>query len=265
MFTPSTGATPTAYLLQGAPAGATVQPQQVPAAGPFTFQVSGGSCASLYAFTVVATFPNGQAASRPSIPVRPCIPPTAPQNVRAQPMNHEADLTWSAPASLGGGGPITYGLTWSGATSSSQQGISGTADRVTGLVNGGPYQFKLTAADPAGSGGSAPASATLVGPRVGYPVYRHPTQPLEVRPAPTTAQSPIASIPVGQNPTVTVVCQVSGAWVQDNGDPTLHGSIWDQVDWSGRTAYISDLYVSTPQSAAGNYANYSYPPLYQCT
>jgi hypothetical protein len=264
MFTPSTGATPTGYLLQGAPAGATVQPPQVPAAGPFTFQVSGGSCASLYAFTVVATYPNGQVASRPSIPVRPCIPPTAPQNVRAQPANHEADLTWSAPASLGGGA-VTYALAWSGAASSSQLGLTGTSDQVTGLLNGGPYQFKLTAANPAGSGGSASASATLVGPRIGYPVYRHQMFQLEVRSAPNVGSSPVAAFPAGQNPTVTVVCQLSGGWAQDPVDPNLHGSIWDQVDWNGRTAYVSDLYVSTPQSAAGNYANYSYPPLYQCT
>jgi hypothetical protein len=262
-FTPSTGATPSGYALEATPADGTPEPAQVPATGPFLFQVNGGSCATQYTFRVIALFPTGQVASRPTGPVRPCLVPNAPQNLRATPIEHAADLTWTAPSSTSGA-PVTYDISWSGATSGSMP-ATGTSAHVTGLVDFKQYRFDVAAVDGAGASASATASISLDGPRLAVHVYNNSLFTLSVRAGPTTQSSAIATIPVGQQPPVTVVCQVAGEFVTDPHDPTLKGDIWDQVVWNGRTAYISDLYLTTPQSSAGHYGSYSDPPLWRCT
>ncbi len=91
---------------------------------------------------------------------------------------------------------------------------------------------------------------------------------MNVRSQPTQNSNSVATIPVdtggGLGPAVTVFCQVTGSAVTDPVDSTLTGDIWDKVSYNGITGYISDLYVNTPQSAAGNYAAFSDPPLWEC-
>jgi hypothetical protein len=264
-FTPSSGGGPTAYGLLGAPPGSTIAPSQVPPQGmPFTFQVTGGSCAAQYSFQVAALYPGGQVASAPTAPVRPCVAPGQPQGLHVAPTSGGADLSWTPPANAAGSQP-TYDLTWKGPSSGSTSGIGGLSTSVTGLHLDGTYTFMVTAVSPAGSGLSAATQAVaLGGPSASYAIYRNPVAPVEVRNGAGTGATALTAIPPGLYPTVTVSCQVQGGWATDGGDPSLTGDIWDRVTYRGVTGYVSDLYVSTPKSAAHSYTSFSYPPLWQC-
>ncbi|MBO0682993.1 MAG: hypothetical protein J2P45_07550, partial [Candidatus Dormibacteraeota bacterium] len=160
-FTPPKQGKPTGYSLVGAPAGATVQPAQVPAGGPFTFQVTGGSCAQQYSFAVAAQYTNGTANSAPSVAVRPCVAPGAPQSFTATAVQHGANLSWSPPANAGSS-QVTYNLTGG----ASRSGMAGTSLSVGGLTNFTKYSFALTASNGAGTSGQATTSVSLTGPRV---------------------------------------------------------------------------------------------------
>lgn len=269
-FTPPPAASPTGYVLQGAPAGAAVQPQRVPAAGPYAFQVTGGSCGTQYSFAVVAQYPDGQAASAPTVPVQPCVAPGAPLGFTARAVNHGADLTWKPPANAAGS-QVTYDLTYRGAKSGTITGLTGQSYSLGQLTNGGTYTFTLTAANGAGSGvGASTQRATLIGPSHTYAIHNvlgprsgHPNGDVVYVRSPsasTTSGSNVASLPY--NGSVTAQCQVTGSYVQDQSFSWLHGAIWDKVSGYGSTAYMSDLYVSTANS---NAATYSTSELWECT
>ena len=93
-FSPVSTGTPLRYVLHSAPGTPTVPPEQVGAHGPFTFTVTGLSCAQTYAFTVTAVFGNGQKASAPAAAARPCLPPGAPGNLKATPADQKINLSW---------------------------------------------------------------------------------------------------------------------------------------------------------------------------
>jgi hypothetical protein len=264
-FTPSSGGAPTAYSLLGAPPGATVAPAQVPPRGtPFTFQVTGGSCATQYSFQVAALYPGGQVASAPTAPVRPCIAPGPPQGLRFTPTSSGADLSWSPPAGATASQP-TYDLSWTGPSSGQMSALSGLSASVTGLHLDGTYTFAVTATNAAGSSLNADRTpAALSGPATGYAIYNDPLALLAVRSGAGTGSPVLTTIPPRLYPTVTVLCQVQGGWASDGGDPTLAGNIWDRITWQGVTGYVSDLYVRTPRSVAHDYTSFSYPPLWQC-
>jgi streptogramin lyase len=264
VFSPSAGATPGGYELMDVPSGSTVRPGRVGRDGPFQFRVTGGSCGTEYRFRVAAVYGASRYPSSPSVPVRPCVAPGAAGALRAVAANHGATLSWTVPADTGGSS-TTYTLSWTGATGGSRTGLTGTGATVTGLTNGGDYRFTLAAANAAGSAQQTTSTtATLVGPTARYPIYNNSMYPVVVRSGPRTDAAQLGSVPAGQTPTLTVACQVHGGSAQDPADVTLHGDLWDRVDWNGTTAYISDLYVATPQSRAGHYETFS-DPLWQCS
>ena len=86
--------------------------------------------------------------------------PGAPTGVTAVPGDAQADVSWSAPAS-DGGSPIT----WYTVTSSPDAQTCTTADAttctVTGLANGTPYTFTVTASNANGIGPASDASASV--------------------------------------------------------------------------------------------------------
>jgi hypothetical protein len=263
-FTPSSGGSPTGYDLVGAPPGSTVAPSRVAPQGmPFTFQVTGGSCAAQYSFQVEALYPGGQVASAPSLPVRPCVAPDPPQSLNVTPTSGGATVTWTPPVNAAGSQP-TYDLTWKGPSSGSKLGIGGLSWSVTGLHLDGTYSFTVTATNPAGTGAGNTTAVALSGPAIGYAIYGNPVAPVEVRNGSSTGATALTSIPPGLYPTVTVLCQVQGGWATDGGDPSLTGDIWDRVTYRGVTGYVSDLYVRTPMSVARSYTSFSNPPLWQC-
>ncbi|MDR0343779.1 MAG: fibronectin type III domain-containing protein, partial [Nocardiopsaceae bacterium] len=275
-FTPSSGGTPSGYELEvggsapgSAPPGMSVQPARMPADGSFTFHVTGGSCGTQYTFRVAARYRGSRIMSPRSGPARPCVAPASPAGFTAAGVNHGANLSWSAPA--GGGAPPAYTVSYSGATSGTAP-ASGTSAQVTGLTNGGQYGFTLTAANAAGSA-QATATASLVPPPQGFSAFDDQSNQVRVRSAPSTSASQVGTIPQGSGMALTVNCQVLAESVTDQYQTWKTSQVWDQVQWNGGTAYVSDLYVNTPHSAGQGSsapdpyppADYSYPPVWQCS
>ena len=84
-------------------------------------------------------------------------PPGAPTGVSAAPGNGQATVSWSAPAS-NGGGPVTL-YTVTGSPGGRTCVTSGTSScTVTGLANGTAYNFTVVASNVAGPGPSSAAS-----------------------------------------------------------------------------------------------------------
>lgn len=196
-------------------------------------------------------------------------PPAAPQALTVTATaNHSVTLGWSAPAS--GGGPVSYDVTWTGAASGSASGLGGTSFRVTGLMNSATYSFSVTAVNSAGSSQPATVSQTLTPPQRPFNTFRNTKLTLAVQAQPN-AESQTQTVAVigvltgNLGPQVIVACQVTGQFVTDPDDPTLAGDVWDKVTYNGIAGYISDLYVDTPQSVAGNYGSFSDPPLWECS
>lgn len=263
-FTPVSTGTPLNYTLSGAPAGATITPTQVSASGPFTFTVTRLSCAQAYGFAVTAVFANGQATSPTAGAVRPCSAPGAPGNPAPTAVNHGINLTWSAAAA--NGGTLTYTVAWSGnGISKSQSGVTGTSFGISGLTNQQRYTVSVTAVNEAGSSQAASASLTLSLPApVGYRIYNNSVYSVNMRSAPNTSAAVLTQFGPNSGAPVTVLCQQQGQFVTDpSGSPS--GSIWDYVSAAGHTGWVADIYVTTPQSVAGNHGSYSDPPLWQCS
>gem|GEM_PF-4315226 len=85
--------------------------------------------------------------------------PTAPQNFTVTAGNAVSTLSWSAPASNGGGAITRYEVSSNGGTSwvTASSNISHT---FTGLINGTTYAFGVRAVNSAGGGAVASRSAT---------------------------------------------------------------------------------------------------------
>jgi serine/threonine-protein kinase PknK len=194
--------------------------------------------------------------------------PSAPQSLSVTATaNHSVTLGWSAPGSAGGA-PVSYDVAWTGGTSGRASGLTGTSFTVTGLMNSATYSFSVTAVNSAGSSQPVTVSAALTPPSHPFNTFRNTQLPLLVKAQPDTGSQTVAVIPVltgSLGPQVIVACQVSGQAVTDPVDGALAGDIWDKVSYNGTAGYISDLYVDTPQSMAGNFGAFSDPPLWQCT
>ena len=262
-FTPASGRTPDHYVLLDAPAGAAVTPAWVPPTGPFSFQVSGLDCATAYSFRVASVDSGGAAtASVATAPTHPCVAPGAPTGLRLGVVEHGLNVSWSAPAS-DGGGPLTYTLSWNGP--GSPVTVSGLSHAITGLTNQQTYTVTVTAANAAQPGAAATASATLTPPPRTYNNYNHYLQTVNVRSAPTTSATSLAQMPPVPTGTLgealTVYCQVAGGSYSDTIDKSEHGNIWDKVNYHGTVGYVADIYINTPNSLKFTFSD---PPLWNC-
>jgi titin len=133
-----------------------------------SYTVNGLTNGSSYTFTVAATNSVGTgAASAPSAAVTPTAAglPGAPTGVSAVPENRAATVTWTAPANDGGASITSYRITpyLDGSPQTPVQTSSAaTTYRITGLVNGGNYAFRVAATNGAGTGADSALSATVV-------------------------------------------------------------------------------------------------------
>jgi hypothetical protein len=236
-------------------AGMTVSPSRVPAAGPFTFLVTGAVCSRTiqYTFQVAAVYPGGQAASAATTPVQPCVAPGPPTGLASAIASHQISLSWAPPAS-DGGSPVTYKVWWNGAVTSAMD-VTGPSATITGLTNFSTYAIRVDAINGAGSA-SATLSVVLAGPSRGYGTTTYSgTYPQHF-----VYGSPSDSPVVGAQPLgggVTVTCQELGATVKAVGGPS--SSMQDRITGFGG-AYLPDVFVLTPDNGTDSYS----APLWPC-
>ncbi|GIO14823.1 hypothetical protein J19TS2_43780 [Cohnella xylanilytica] len=158
-FTPPAsdgGSAITGYTVTSSPGGFTASGTSSP------IKVTGLTNGTSYTFAVTATNGIGTgAASAPSNSVTPKAPatvPGAPTDVMAVAGDGEAMISFTPPASDGGSAITGYTVT------SSPDGLTATGTstsiKVTGLTNGTPYTFTVTATNGVGTGAaSAPSNS----------------------------------------------------------------------------------------------------------
>jgi len=253
------GAAPTGYILQGAPAGATVSPTRVPANGPYSFRVTGGTCAATYSFTVVAQYNGTTKASPPSVAVRPCTVPAAPAGFAGTAVEHGANLRWNAVD--GSGGTPTYRVTGPGTIH-----VAGTTATVGKLTDSTTAAFRLTASTPAGtSNPAATTSVPITGPKYTATAWNDSAGGFNVRDAPNTKHAPIGSFPKDSRAKIVVLCQEpNGEYIKDATVWSGVSYVWDKVQYQGGTGWVAGIYVSTPQVRAGHYTVPDSPKIWPC-
>src|SRR5206468_10655044 len=107
-----------------------------------------------YYFWVRAVNQAGEGEASGAGPATPVTVPEAPAQLTATADNAKVTLSWSAPAS-DGGSPVEHYNLYLGTTDHFNAGaplgtVTGTAVVVTGLANGTPYYFRVTAVNKAG-------------------------------------------------------------------------------------------------------------------
>lgn len=155
----SNGGSPiTSYAVTASPGGASCT-HSGPGGGQCV--VTGLTNGTPYAFTVTAGNAVGSSPpSDPTAPVTPLGPPTQPRGVSASAGNGSVTVSWAAPSS-DGGSPITaYTVTASpGEVTCTHNGPAAGQCTVTGLTNGTPYSFTVTATNAVGTSvASAPTA-----------------------------------------------------------------------------------------------------------
>jgi hypothetical protein len=191
-----------------------------------------------------------------------------PQAFTVRAVEHGTNLRWSPPSNSGSA-PITYNISWNGGA----QTVTGTSASVSGLANGQSYAFTLTAADGAGTGPPAIATAKLAYPVRQFNAFDDESGSVNVDPNPAPSANGVGQIPQGSGQAVTVICQTAGVSFADPVQTWKTTDIWDKIEWNGGTAYVLDLYIDTPASAGyGSTAAgappgdvFSDPPLWHCS
>ena len=149
-----------AYTVTADPGGATCT-----TSGAVSCTVSGLTNGTPYTFTVTAA--NGEnrvsAASAASTAVTPGTAPDAPTAVTAAAGDQSAAVSWSAPTDTGGSNIAAYAVTASpGSATCTTTGARSCT--VSGLTNGTPYTFTVTAANGENRVSAASAASAAVTP-----------------------------------------------------------------------------------------------------
>ncbi len=153
------GAPITGYTATASPGGAACQS---PNGTTTTCTVTGLANGTAYTFTVTAT--NVAGTSPPSVSssaVTPRTVPGAPGNVSGAPGNGNVLVTWTAPASDGGGVITEYVVTASPGEATCQWNGGPLQCTVTGLTNGTAYTFAVVATNVIGSGEPSQGSGSV--------------------------------------------------------------------------------------------------------
>lgn len=150
---PSNGGAPvTSYTVISSPGGRTCTTSTTQCA------VGGLTNGTAYVFTVSATNRIGTSeSSAASAPITPATTPSAPTDASGTRGNQSVAVSWAAPQD--GGAPVaSYKVTSSPGAKTCTTSL--TTCTVSGLINGTPYTFTVTAVNVVGtSGPSAPTAA----------------------------------------------------------------------------------------------------------
>lgn len=223
--------------------------------GPTSARISGLNCGTTYSFTVSSVGSRGEQVPAQPVTAMSCLPPGPPQGLSTSVSPGQIAASWSAPAS-DGGGTVTYAVSWG---SGSHPGLTGTSDTITGLANFQVYTVTVTAANGAGTGGTASASVNLAAGPWGFNITNNHVYALNVRSGPSTGTSILGSFAPNSYAPVQVICQVSGgSYADPSGSPA--GNIWDEIVYGGGSGYVADGYVTTPNSSANTFS----PPIWPC-
>ena len=129
-----------------------------------------------YYFRVTAVTRVGQGPASAEVKAVPVTVPGAPTGLTATPDDGTVTLAWAAPAS-DGGSPVTGYNVYQGTSPGGESGpvngfslVTTTGYKVTGLVNGTTYYFRVTAVNRVGQG---PASAEVKAVPVTVPGGAH--------------------------------------------------------------------------------------------
>ncbi|MBC6459500.1 fibronectin type III domain-containing protein [Actinomadura sp. HBU206391] len=263
-FQPSTGGTPLGYVLKDVPGGMTVTPRQLPPSGSPSFRVQGGQCGREYVFRVAVRYRDrahrlAEVPSVRSAPVMPCVPPGAPTDVRAVATSGGAQVTWTAPPG-GGSAPTAYRVGWTGPTSGSRAGLTGTSVTLGEIGKNGSYTFTVTSSNGAGAGRQAQASANLTGPAQRYPTRHNQNSKAYIRPTPDGTSPDIGSV-TGNGVMVTVHCQKRGAFYDRGLGAGFRGDLYDYVEYGEVRGYMIGYLLTTPRDPWTEFAGL---PLWQC-
>lgn len=249
-FQPASGLTPQRYVLKGLGGGQTATPSQVGPDGPFTFQVDGGACGTEFSYTVVAEYAAGAASkeSKSSAPVRPCVAPGAPQSLKISNNGggHGAKVSWKAPP--GGASGVTYQVTWSGGSGSTQN----LSRSVTGLDNGKRYDVSVTAGNAAGSGSATSGTIDLTPPDVTMNITHNDDDPelLAIRNDPSTKTGGRAGqFTANYQGAVTVHCRTTGSSETHPYDKVT-SNVWARITHGGISGYVADIYLDSRNNSA---------------
>ncbi|MEI8050287.1 MAG: fibronectin type III domain-containing protein, partial [Actinomycetes bacterium] len=154
------GSTITSYVVTSSPEAKTCS-YQVVSPETDTCVVTGLTNGTAYTFTVTATNGVGTGgASDVTTPVTPqgsAVAPSAPTSVSGVRGNASVVVSWKAPTSNGGASVKSYLVTSSPGAKTCSTVL--TRCTVTGLTNGTPYTFTVTATNAAGTSEASAASA----------------------------------------------------------------------------------------------------------
>ncbi|MFD0902635.1 hypothetical protein [Actinomadura sediminis] len=221
------------------------------------FTVGDLTCdATTHVFKVAAVYEDasGKTKHSPSgdVGATACQAPPPPTALRAVPVNHGAELSWTASP----GYDVTYKVTAPFGTVTTKN----TAMTVRSLANSQVHQISVTARNGAGESTPVGTSVNLdPGPHAkNYNGHNNEHSPTNLRDGPGGAK--VGSFPQGFTGSVEVICQQRGGHVTDPNDASLKSDVWDKIVYNGREVWVSDLYVATPNSTRGTFS----PPLWEC-